>query len=91
MTERPLHGERLLEKLAKKDAVVGVIGLGYVGLPLGLVFEEAGFSYGVKLRLPPGGYRSIPGGAHGFVRRRAPLLPALRSGRGIGRKLAARR
>ncbi len=43
MTEEPSHGERLLEKIAKKDAVVGVIGLGYVGLPLGLVFEEAGF------------------------------------------------
>ena len=35
--------EQLLAKIAAKDAVVGVIGLGYVGLPLALVFEEAGF------------------------------------------------
>jgi len=30
-------------KIADRSAVVGVIGLGYVGLPLALVFEEAGF------------------------------------------------
>ena len=35
--------ERLLEKIRSRTAVVGVIGLGYVGLPLALVFEEAGF------------------------------------------------
>lgn len=33
----------LLGKLASRNATVGVIGLGYVGLPLALVFEEAGF------------------------------------------------
>jgi len=33
--------ERLLEKIASKQATVGLIGLGYVGLPLALVFEEA--------------------------------------------------
>ncbi|HVO12505.1 MAG TPA: nucleotide sugar dehydrogenase [Vicinamibacteria bacterium] len=30
-------------KIADRSARVGVIGLGYVGLPLALVFEEAGF------------------------------------------------
>ena len=30
-------------KITAKTAVVGVLGLGYVGLPLALVFEEAGF------------------------------------------------
>ncbi len=35
--------ERLLEKIQSRSATVGVIGLGYVGLPLALVFEEAGF------------------------------------------------
>ena len=34
----------LQEKLATKTARVGIIGQGYVGLPLGLVFAEAGFS-----------------------------------------------
>ncbi|QKY15586.1 nucleotide sugar dehydrogenase [Halorubrum sp. CBA1229] len=31
------------ERLATRDAQVGVIGLGYVGLPLSLAFVEAGF------------------------------------------------
>ncbi|HEY2028136.1 MAG TPA: nucleotide sugar dehydrogenase [Myxococcales bacterium] len=33
----------ILDKIAKKQARVGVIGQGYVGLPLALVFQEAGF------------------------------------------------
>jgi UDP-N-acetyl-D-glucosamine dehydrogenase len=33
----------LVDKIANKSAVVGVIGQGYVGLPLALVFWEAGF------------------------------------------------
>jgi UDP-N-acetyl-D-glucosamine dehydrogenase len=33
----------VIEKAKSRDAVVGVIGQGYVGLPLGLVFAEAGF------------------------------------------------
>ena len=33
----------LLKKIDQRGAVVGVVGLGYVGLPLGLVFVEAGF------------------------------------------------
>ncbi|MCL4808674.1 MAG: hypothetical protein KJ062_12940, partial [Thermoanaerobaculia bacterium] len=35
--------ERLSSLVAEREAVIGVIGLGYVGLPLALVFEEAGF------------------------------------------------
>jgi UDP-N-acetyl-D-glucosamine dehydrogenase len=37
------YKEQLLQKIASKSATVGVIGLGYVGLPLALLFEEAGF------------------------------------------------
>jgi UDP-N-acetyl-D-glucosamine dehydrogenase len=37
------HNEELLGRIAAKSARVGIIGLGYVGLPLALVFEEAGF------------------------------------------------
>jgi UDP-N-acetyl-D-glucosamine dehydrogenase len=37
------HREELLEKIRDRRARVGVIGLGYVGLPLALLFEEAGF------------------------------------------------
>jgi UDP-N-acetyl-D-glucosamine dehydrogenase len=35
--------DKLLERIADRTARVGVIGLGYVGLPLALLFEEAGF------------------------------------------------
>jgi UDP-N-acetyl-D-glucosamine dehydrogenase len=33
----------LLKRVADRSARVGIIGLGYVGLPLALLFEEAGF------------------------------------------------
>src|SRR6476469_8805974 len=35
--------DRLLAKLADRKACVGVIGLGYVGLPLAVEFAKAGF------------------------------------------------
>lgn len=34
----------LLDKIKNKQAAIGVIGLGYVGLPLALAFSKAGFS-----------------------------------------------
>jgi UDP-N-acetyl-D-glucosamine dehydrogenase len=34
---------RLLERIRSREARVGVVGLGYVGLPLTLVFNEKGF------------------------------------------------
>ena len=33
----------LLDKITSKEAVVGICGLGYVGLPLALTFGEKGF------------------------------------------------
>ncbi|MFH1134931.1 MAG: nucleotide sugar dehydrogenase [Pseudomonadota bacterium] len=35
--------KELIEKIRRKEALIGIVGLGYVGLPLGLVFAEAGF------------------------------------------------
>ena len=35
--------KRLVERLERREARVGVIGLGYVGLPLGHAFAQAGF------------------------------------------------
>src|SRR5215218_10627569 len=34
---------QLLQKIADRKAVIGVVGLGYVGLPLALEFARAGF------------------------------------------------
>src|SRR5579875_3208038 len=36
--------QQRLESLKKRTANVGIIGLGYVGLPLSLLFAEAGFT-----------------------------------------------
>jgi len=34
---------KLIEKINRKEAVVGILGLGYVGIPLSISFAEAGF------------------------------------------------
>lgn len=36
--------EKLLQKLLDRSAQIGVVGIGYVGLPLAIVFGEAGFT-----------------------------------------------
>jgi len=33
----------LLERIENRTAVIGIVGLGYVGLPLAVIFSEAGF------------------------------------------------
>ena len=38
------HAEQLREKIDNRTALVGIIGLGYVGLPLALAFTEKGFN-----------------------------------------------
>ena len=43
MTTIPHNSESLKEALAKKTAKIGIVGLGYVGLPLVQAFVEAGF------------------------------------------------
>jgi UDP-N-acetyl-D-glucosamine dehydrogenase len=35
--------DRLEQRIAERTAVIGIVGLGYVGVPLGLRFTEAGF------------------------------------------------
>jgi UDP-N-acetyl-D-glucosamine dehydrogenase len=40
----PTHLQNFLERVRTRKARIGVIGLGYVGLPLALLFEEMGFA-----------------------------------------------
>ena len=42
MTARPNLADRLRSRIEDRSATVGVIGLGYVGLPLAMEFCEAG-------------------------------------------------
>jgi len=44
MTKSQAHKEALLSKIGDKSAAVGIIGLGYVGLPLAIHFCQAGFN-----------------------------------------------
>jgi UDP-N-acetyl-D-glucosamine dehydrogenase len=41
---QPEHDTRLHERILTREARIGVVGLGYVGLPLALEFARAGFS-----------------------------------------------
>ncbi len=43
-SELPPAAQALVEKFEARKARVGVVGLGYVGLPLALAFADAGFS-----------------------------------------------
>jgi len=38
-----VHHHELLERLRNKEALIGVVGLGYVGLPLSLTYAENGY------------------------------------------------
>jgi UDP-N-acetyl-D-glucosamine dehydrogenase len=43
-TEVTVHADVLAEKIKNRTARVGIVGLGYVGLPLAVEFAKAGFS-----------------------------------------------
>ena len=38
------YKEQLIQKLQDRTAVIGIIGLGYVGLPLAIRYAEAGYT-----------------------------------------------
>jgi UDP-N-acetyl-D-glucosamine dehydrogenase len=53
--------ESLLRKFKQHDATVGVIGLGYVGLPLALAFAEKGFT-AIGFDVDPGKVAALSAG-----------------------------
>lgn len=55
MTALGALGSRLEERLTNHSATVGVVGLGYVGLPLAIGFARAGFAVMVDTRNATGG------------------------------------
>ena len=44
MTETSKHEQDLLAKAQARSALIGIVGLGYVGLPLAVEFAEAGYT-----------------------------------------------
>ena len=53
MTDSPAatHLEQLTKRIENRTAVIGVVGIGYVGLPVATTFAEAGFKVvGIDLR-----------------------------------------
>lgn len=58
---KPVVLDALREKIARKSAVVGVVGLGYVGLPLVSAFVNAGFRT-MGFDVDPGKIESLAAG-----------------------------
>jgi UDP-N-acetyl-D-glucosamine dehydrogenase len=57
MPESPVLRDQLLSRIADRTATIGVVGLGYVGLPLVMEFVRAGFrviGYDVSARVVEG-------------------------------------
>lgn len=51
MAENRPHLDELLRRIDSKEALIGVVGLGYVGLPVAITFAEAGYRVaGIELR-----------------------------------------
>ena len=43
LSSSAIHQAELLEKLRSRQALIGIVGLGYVGLPLSLTYAEVGY------------------------------------------------
>ncbi|MDQ1813141.1 nucleotide sugar dehydrogenase [Massilia sp. CCM 9210] len=56
------HLAQLIEKLDRRSAVIGIIGLGYVGLPLSLRYAQAGFRV-LGIDIDPAKVTRLNGGA----------------------------
>ncbi|HSC48318.1 MAG TPA: nucleotide sugar dehydrogenase [Gammaproteobacteria bacterium] len=75
--------ERLLQKLKDKSAHIGVVGLGYVGLPLALRFSEAGFPV-TGFDIDPGKVAAL-NGAQSYIAQ----IPAERIARAVKNRFRA--
>ena len=61
-----LHKDNLVARLRNRHAVIGVVGLGYVGLPLVLRFVEQGFRV-IGFDIDPNKIRQLQGG-HSYIK-----------------------
>ena len=70
--------ETLLGRIGERKAVVGVVGLGYVGLPLALCFSEAGFRV-LGFDIDPAKVASLNSGRSYLMRYPGALVQAARA------------
>ncbi len=56
MVDGAQHLAELLRRIESKQALIGVVGLGYVGLPVAVTFAEAGFRGGHRAARGKGGH-----------------------------------
>lgn len=70
----------LLEKIAAHEAKIGVIGMGYVGLPLALTFAERGFPV-LGFDVDPAKVEAIAGG-RGYIQHLDPARVAAQAAAG---------
>jgi len=77
--------QALLQKLKDKSARIGVVGLGYVGLPLCLRFSEAGFAV-TGLDIDPDKVKALNAGRSYIAQ-----IPAERIGKAVAAKFQASR
>ncbi len=73
----------LLQKLKDKSARIGIVGLGYVGLPLALRFSEAGFKV-LGLDIDPDKVKALTAGKSYIAQ-----IPAERIGKAVAAGLKA--
>lgn len=57
----PAHAQTLMRKFDSRDATIGVIGLGYVGLPLSVVLAGAGYNV-IGVEIDPEKVKAIQAG-----------------------------
>src|SRR3954465_11470056 len=83
MTEALQSTSAFDDRIATREARIGIVGLGYAGLPLAMAFGEAGFPVprvDLKGQRAPGGRSERAAGPGGA---RAALVPGRRAGRAV--------
>lgn len=78
MTMRSASAVTLIDRFRKRTAIVGIIGLGYVGLPLALRFSEVGFRV-IGFDIDDTKAAAINSGRSYFIHIPSPAVAAARS------------
>ena len=72
----------LMERIGRREAVVGIIGLGYVGLPLAIAFRRAGFPV-IGFDIDPAKIKTLTAGRSYFKHIGDEQIAAMQPGAGF--------